>query len=97
MLGRTNKAIDRLEDRLRVVERKCDDLERAKRNIDLEFTELYDKVRHQMSRMAKRDARAAKANGNELPEVPDNSDSSGLDPISQSIMLRRAGVERKVE
>jgi len=86
---RMQKAIDRLEDRLRTVELKCDDLERAKRTIDLEFTELYDKVRHQMSRMAKRDARAAKANGEELvPEIPTSS-LGGLDPISAVIHQRR--------
>lgn len=86
---RQQKAIDRLEDRLRTVELKCDDLERAKRTIDLEFTELYDKVRHQMSRMAKRDARAAKANGEELiPETP-TSPLDQMDPISRAIHQRR--------
>lgn len=97
MLGRAQKALDRLEDRLREVERKCDDLERAKKSLDLEFTELYDKVRHQMSRMAKRDARAAK--NDEIPVLENNAISplDSLDPISKSIMLRRAGVERTVE
>jgi len=86
---RTQKALDRLEDRTRTLELKCDDLERAKRTIDLEFTELYDKVRHQMSRMAKRDARAAKANGEELlpPITPSPLDQ--MDPISREIHQRR--------
>ncbi len=83
------KALDRLEDRLRSLELKCDDLERAKKSIDMEFTELYDKVSHQMSRMAKRYARAEKTGENE-PEVPENSELfPGLDPISKSIMMRR--------
>jgi len=83
------KTIDRLEDRLRSLELKCDDLERAKKSLDMEFTELYDKVSHQMSRMAKRYARAEKATG-DLPEIPENSEAfPGLDPISKSIMMRR--------
>lgn len=85
------KAFDRLEDRLRSVELKCDDLERSKKSLDLEFTELYDKVSHQMSRMAKRYARAEKENDSELQELPDTSPGDGLDPISRSIMLRRSG------
>jgi len=55
----------------------------------MEFTELYDKVSHQMGRMAKRYASRDAANGGgELPN-PDTSPSDGLDPISRSIMLRR--------
>jgi len=86
---RQQKATDRLEDRIRTLEVKCDDLERAKRTIDLEFTELYDKVRHQMSRMAKRDARAAKSNGEELPLETPSSPLDAMDPISRAIHQRR--------
>jgi len=85
------KAYDRLEDRLRGLELKCDDLERSRKNLDLEFTELYDKVSHQMSRMAKRDARAKKENGDQPPTPPEDPSSLELDPISKSIMLRRGG------
>jgi len=92
---RQQKTLDRLEDRLRSLELKCDDLERAKKSLDMEFTELYDKVSHQMSRMAKRYARAEKANEAE-PEFSGNNDASpGMDPISRSIMLRRAGQLRQ--
>ena len=90
------KTIDRLEDRLRSLEIKCDDLERAKKSLDMEFTELYDKVSHQMSRMAKRYSRAEKLNG-ETPEEVETSPSDGLDPISKSIMLRRGGIRRQAE
>jgi len=83
------KTLDRLEDRLRSLELKCDDLERAKKGLDLEFTELYDKVSHQMSRMAKRYSRAEKINGEEAPEVPDNETSFVNDPISAQIHARR--------
>jgi len=93
-MWKQQKTIDRLEDRLRSCEQKCDDLERAKKSLDLEFTELYDKVSHQMSRMAKRYAREQKDPPLENGPDPDSSTSSNLDPISQSIMLRRAGVLR---
>ena len=86
---RQQKHLDRLEDRLRSLELKCDDLERAKKGLDMEFTELYDKVSHQMSRMAKRYSRAEKANGEEsLPETP-SSPLDALDPISRGIHERR--------
>jgi len=87
-----NKALDRLEDRLRALELKFDDLDRLNRKLDLEFTELYDKVRHQMSRMAKRDALARK-NDTDPPELEqDDLPFPDADPISRSILLRRGGV-----
>lgn len=96
-MWKQQKTIDRLEDRLRSLELKCEDLERAKKGLDLEFTELYDKVSHQMSRMAKRYARATPDTPSEIDPETANSSFSHMDPISQSIMLRRAGVSRKVE
>ena len=89
MIWRHQKAIDRLEDRLRSLELKCDDLERAKKSLDMEFTELYDKVSHQMSRMAKRYARAEKVESD--AEVPNSEDSLSdeVDPVSASILRRR--------
>jgi len=88
MFGK-NSPVDRLEERLATVENLCADLQRAKRSLELEFTELYDKVRHQMSRMAKRDA-AARQNGEDVPEVEtEPGPFDHLDPISKSIMLRR--------
>jgi len=88
----TNKAIDRLEDRLRGLELKCDDLARHAKTLNLEFTELYDKVSHQMSRMAKRHAAAKKDEPVELEELPNNLPFPDADPISRSILLRRGGV-----
>ncbi len=85
---RRQKTLDRLEDRLRSLEIKCDDLERAKKSLDMEFTELYDKVSHQMSRMAKRHAVALKETTEET-EIASANSLDGIDPISQSIMLRR--------
>jgi len=56
------------------------------RSLELEYIELYDKVRHQMSRMAKRAAvePALPINDEEVVEVDD-----GLDPISRKILARR--------
>lgn len=80
------KAIERLSDRLAKIEDTCSELARDRRKLDLEFTDLYDKVSRQMSRMAKRYAVDKKENDEEvLEEVVDD----GLDPISRSIMLRR--------
>jgi len=89
------KTLDRLEDRLRSLELKSDDLERSNKSLNLEYIELYDKVSHQMSRMAKRYSRA-QANGEEPPEevsTPELDD--GVDPISRSILARR-GMRRQV-
>ena len=85
------KAIDRLADRLDGMDTMLGELERDRRKLDLEFTDLYDKVRRQMSRMAKRAAVDDKGNGfdTEIPEIPDHL--AHLDPISRSIMLRRGG------
>ncbi len=87
-----NRTLERLEDRLRATELKCDDLERTNKKLDLEFTELYDKVRHQMSRMAKRDAVARKNDEDVLDEPQDDLPFPDADPISRSILLRRGGV-----
>ena len=75
--------------RIRELELLCEDLKRERRALNLEFTELYDKVSHQMARSAKR-ARAA-AKEFEIPTEPDptNSHTDSLDPISRSIMVRR--------
>jgi len=77
---------------LRKLQTRVDDLERGRKALDLEFTELYDKVSHQMSRMAKRYSAANKINGVEPPETGEGDALAHLDPISRSIMLRRGGV-----
>lgn len=85
----TQTAARQLQDRVARLETLCDDLERAKRKLDLEFTELYDKVSHTMARMAKRQQRAAKENGEEIVPDPPNSALDSLDPISRAIHERR--------
>jgi len=87
----TDKAIEKLRDRLETLEVLCGELERDRRKLDLEFTDLYDKVRRQMSRMAKRAAVDDKSNGFDTEAEPVPEHLQHLDPISRSIMLRRAG------
>ncbi len=87
----TDKTIERLKERLETLEVLCGELERDRRKLDLEFTDLYDKVRHQMARMAKRAAVVTAADGNGELEEPIPEHLAHLDPISRSIMLRRAG------
>jgi len=90
------KAIDRLEDRLARCETMASDLQRENRKLELEFTDLYDKVRHQMSRMAKREALARKENGDGLRPEDDLSEVPKVDHISASI-LRRRGMRKQAE
>jgi len=65
-------------------------LKRASRSQALEFTELYDKVRHQMSRMAKRDAHRVKADPEFREDLPVSEPLNGVDAISAKIIARRA-------
>jgi len=87
---RADKAVERIEDRLVKLETLCDDLQRTSRSLELEYVELFDKVKRQMSRMAKRYA-VDTAEVNDAPVVEEPDD--GLDPISRSI-LRRRGMAR---
>ena len=88
-------ALETLEDRCRALEHRCEDLERSHKGLALEWEELYDKVRHQMSRMSRR----TKADAKLAPEIEDEgpSDSTGnrLDTISEGILRRRAGYGAK--
>jgi len=87
-----NKALERIEDRLQRIETLCADLERENRKLGLEYIELYDKVKRQMSRMAKRSAvDAAEINAEPIIDEPDD----GVDPISRSILQRRGMLRRQ--
>ena len=81
-----NRALERLEDRIAKLEALADDSERIVRGLKMEYVELYDKVRHQMSRMAKRAAVDEQIrNDVEVIEPPDD----GIDPISRTILAQR--------
>jgi len=85
----TDKAIKLLAEQITELHTEVDALQRARKSLDMEFTELYDKVSHQMSRMAKRYARAEKETVNdEEPEIP-AGDAPTTDPISARILRRR--------
>jgi len=85
-LFRDNRTLERLEDRIAKQELLAADLERTVRGLKLEYVELYDKVRHQMSRMAKRSAvDELNRNDAEVIEPPDD----GIDPISKTILAQR--------
>ena len=83
------RAIDRLEDRLKTQADLLSELARSYKTLDLEFTNLFDKVSRQMSRMAKRYAVDTK----ELPDpeqaIIDGSLTESSDPISEAIHARR--------
>jgi len=88
-MWRHQKTIERLEDRLKRSEDLCAGLERDAKKLDLEFTDLYDKVRRQMSRMAKRYAVDSKEGNGEIPQDSESSPSESSDPISEAIHARR--------
>lgn len=92
-LFRHTNALERIEDRLAKIETVAANLERENRSLKLEYVELYDKVSHQMSRMAKRYARDPVAVNDETVVVePDD----GVDPISRSILARRGMARTKL-
>ncbi len=76
----------------------CVEVEQLKtkhKHLELEWEELYDKVRHQMSRMSRR-AKADAKDNDVQPEIPANAEEfPPIDPISRSILMRRARVERR--
>jgi len=92
----TNKTVAALAFRLGELSVEVDDLKRTNRRLELEYVELYDKVRHQMSRMAKRAALDSPVN-DELPEaMAQAARTDGVDPISAKILARR-GLQRQAE
>lgn len=90
MFARKNKAAERLEEDLWQLKKRVAELETANRKLELEWTDLYDKVRRQMSRMAKRYAVDKREAETETDISSENSHLDHLDPVSRSIMLRRA-------
>jgi len=85
-LFRDSKALERVEDRLARIENLCSDLERENRKLGLDYIELYDKVKRQMSRMAKRSA-VDERERNDVEVIEE--EIGGPDPISAKIIERR--------
>jgi len=86
---RANLAVERLENRLKELTTDVQTLQAANKRLELEWTETYDKVRHQMSRMARR-GDLPPAGPGKLPEEVGNSEDTEMDPISAGIHARRA-------
>ncbi len=86
----THRAVKRLTGHMEDLSARVYTLETANKRLGLEWEELYDKVRHQMSRMARRAAVDAPI----IDDVPEGVDVApgvlGSDPISQKILARRA-------
>lgn len=82
-----------IRDRVSTLENDIRKLQTAHKHLELEWTELYDKVRHAMSRISKRAERAERANEEtiQLSDAGNGEDTSGFtDPISARILARRA-------
>lgn len=90
-------AAERLEDDLRSLKAAVGVLQSANKRLELEWTETYDKIRHQLSRMARR---GDLSNGKDQTEIvpPEGSDEPILDDISAKIHERRMrGFLRRTE
>jgi len=87
----TQTALKSLQDRLGELETAVRTLKTANKHLELEWEELYDKVRRQMSRMSKR--YAVDVRENEQPPEPEITGPGGhrVDSISEGILRRRAG------
>ena len=83
------KALQSLEDRCRALEHQCEDLDRANKKLGLEWEELYDKVRHQMSRMSKRVPVEPPEIINDVEAEIPPGDAPVIDPVSARILRRR--------
>ena len=86
----TKKAVEDLSVRVATVAAEIKDLKTARKHLELEWEELYDKVRHQMARMSRRASREDKTNGDIPPIAGEEPSDDELDPISAKIHARRS-------
>ena len=87
-IERAIRATERLDERLLALLNQVNELESANKRLQLEWVETYDKVRHQLSRMARR-GDLPKGNGSD--EIVDDTANGEpvMDPISAKIHARR--------
>jgi len=85
----TNKTVAELAFRLGELDATVSKLKTANKHLELEWEELYDKVRRQMARMSKRYAVDAKENGEIPPIAGEVLESDEPDAISAKIHARR--------
>ena len=79
-----------LSTRLGALQSEIQKLKTANKHLELEWEELYDKVRRQMARMSKRYAVDAKENGELPPIAAEELSDDEIDPISAKIHARRS-------
>jgi len=94
---KTDKAIAQLAFRLGELDSEVRQLKTAHKHLELEWEELYDKVRHQMSRISRRVKADEKNSVATVDGEPQPEYESGLDPISAGIIRRRAGLSGRPE
>ncbi len=83
----TSKAVAQLAFRLGELDTEVRNLKSANKHLQLEWEELYDKVRRQMARMSKRSAvDERERNDAEVIEPGDE----GVDPLRAKILARRS-------
>ena len=88
-------ALAELSFRLGELSVEVQELRTKHKHLELEWEELYDKVRHQMSRMSRRAKLEEKSNGGALENSSFETPSDGVDPISRSILARRARIGKQ--
>lgn len=81
-------AIERLGDSLAAQLIRIETLERANKKLELEWVETYDKIRHQLSRMARRGDLSNGKGGDEIVDETTNAEPE-MDAISARIHARR--------
>ena len=84
------KDVVSLSTRVAALHTEIQALKSANKHLELEWEELYDKVRRQMARMSKRYAVDQKENGEIPPIAAEDLSDDDLDPISAKIHARRS-------
>ena len=84
------KDVVALSTRIAALHTEIQELKSARKHLELEWEELYDKVRRQMARMSKRYAVDQKENGEIPPIANEDLTDDDLDPISAKIHARRS-------
>lgn len=79
-----------IEDQLRKLEHRLEDLERSFKGLDLEWTETYDKLRKLHSRLAKRDQRAQEDAG-DTNGKREGVGPPPLNPLAQRLLGLKEG------
>ncbi len=92
----TKKAIAALAFRLGELDTEVRTLKSANKHLELEWEELYDKVKRQMSRMSKRYAIDERERTPTSEPESAGGDGNRVDSISARILRRRAGNEAKL-